>query len=277
MKGHDSNDWPDGQITRVMDKPLHFKMVQSIVDTITEKSMDATSSSTSIFRDIASHQPDCLGGESVAESASCETDDPFEASFTKSHVLINNRQIISENAPIAVNGKFKDSTIQPINLSDNGTDKGIAVRSSLVVPAVGSGLDRVLRFLVADDSRSCRKIMRHSLGRRLGYEVEEVQDGAEAVLKVETSMAEGRPFDVVFLDMSMPIMDGMSAARKLTTSIGFKGRIIGFTGFAVDSFPHHRNAGMHAIESKPIEHSRLLAIIQGQLDVTFFVFASPSM
>ena len=66
-----------------------------------------------------------------------------------------------------------------------------------------------LRILVAEDNLTSRKITGAYL-ERLGYEPRFVGDGREAVETIKHER-----FDVVFMDVQMPVMDGLEAARAL--------------------------------------------------------------
>ena len=65
------------------------------------------------------------------------------------------------------------------------------------------------RILVADDEDSLRWVLEKGL-RQAGYEVTAVKDGTAAVRAFETE-----PFDVVFLDVRMPGIDGLTALGRL--------------------------------------------------------------
>ncbi|HEV2396486.1 MAG TPA: response regulator transcription factor [Candidatus Sulfotelmatobacter sp.] len=66
------------------------------------------------------------------------------------------------------------------------------------------------RVLIADDNPLFRKALRNLL--ELGhYEVIEANDGQEAVTKT----LKNRP-DLVILDLAMPVMDGLAAAREIS-------------------------------------------------------------
>lgn len=71
-----------------------------------------------------------------------------------------------------------------------------------------------LRILVADDSPTDRLIM-ETLLKRQGHLVEAVKDGLEAVQHFESS-----PPDLVLLDVMMPKMDGITAARRMRELAG---------------------------------------------------------
>jgi two-component system nitrogen regulation response regulator GlnG len=64
-------------------------------------------------------------------------------------------------------------------------------------------------ILIADDEDSLRWVLEKGL-RRAGYDVTSVKDGTAAVRAVESS-----PFDLVFLDIRMPGLDGLAALARM--------------------------------------------------------------
>ena len=71
-----------------------------------------------------------------------------------------------------------------------------------------------LRILVADDSPTDRLIM-ETLLKRLGHDVLVVKDGLEAVQRFEDSHP-----DLVLMDVMMPELDGIAAARRIRELAG---------------------------------------------------------
>lgn len=65
------------------------------------------------------------------------------------------------------------------------------------------------RLLIADDEPVIRLVIRETLSNE-GYEIEEAENGEEAVLKVKNSN-----FDLVIMDIRMPKVDGMEALRDI--------------------------------------------------------------
>lgn len=65
------------------------------------------------------------------------------------------------------------------------------------------------RILIADDEDSLRWVLEKGL-RQVGYEVTAVQDGEQAIRAFESE-----PFDLVFLDVRMPGIDGLAALERL--------------------------------------------------------------
>jgi len=64
-------------------------------------------------------------------------------------------------------------------------------------------------ILIADDEDGLRWVLEKGL-RQAGYEVTSVKDGTAAIRAVE-----GQPFDLVFLDIRMPGVDGLSALARM--------------------------------------------------------------
>ncbi len=65
-------------------------------------------------------------------------------------------------------------------------------------------------ILIADDNGIVRKLLRSMLESDGGWEVAGARDGQEALLKAQ----ELKP-DAVILDLAMPFMDGLAAAREI--------------------------------------------------------------
>jgi CheY-like chemotaxis protein len=84
------------------------------------------------------------------------------------------------------------------------------------------------RILVVDDNAINRRLAM-AFVKRLGFVTEEVEDGASALAKLASS-----PFDVVFLDISMPGMSGEEVLARLRADPSFSGlHIIAYTAHAL--------------------------------------------
>ena len=132
------------------------------------------------------------------------------------------------------------------------------------------------RALVVDDNAVSREILVH-LGTRWGMELEPVDSGPAALDAVARAEAEGRPFDVVVLDMQMPEMDGLEVARALgarPARDGFAGdgsaprpAVVMLTSITRDRALRDRAlaAGVHAVLYKPAKPASLFEAIREAL------------
>ena len=70
------------------------------------------------------------------------------------------------------------------------------------------------RALIADENATNRNILRHYLNS-WGLSVNEAVDGTSALIELQTSASQGVNYDLILLDMQMPIMDGLTLAKCL--------------------------------------------------------------
>lgn len=78
-----------------------------------------------------------------------------------------------------------------------------------------------MKFLVVDDEFSCRAILRRYLK---GYgQCDVAVDGLEMIEAFETSLKAEAPYNLLFLDIMMPQMDGIEALKKVRDLENFYG------------------------------------------------------
>jgi CheY-like chemotaxis protein len=115
-----------------------------------------------------------------------------------------------------------------------------------------------LRVLVAEDNPAMQKILR-ALLEAGGHELTMVSDGRDAV-----AMAASQTFDVILMDVMMPVMDGLTAAQRIRELGGRAGGIpiIALTANAlVGDRDRYLAAGMTDCLSKPIDVAALFAAL----------------
>lgn len=120
-----------------------------------------------------------------------------------------------------------------------------------------------LRILVADDAAANRELVVAILGG-LGVAVETVEDGAQAVEAARTGA-----FDLILMDVHMPVLDGLDATRAIRALGGATSQIpiIALTAnVQPDQVVWCREAGMDDHVGKPIQVADLLRAIAALLD-----------
>ena len=88
------------------------------------------------------------------------------------------------------------------------------------------------------------------------------ENGKEAIETIESFESFGREFDVVLMDMQMPVMDGYEATLRLRQK-GYKNPIIAVTAHAlVGDLEKTLQAGCSAYISKPVDRNKLIDTIR---------------
>ncbi|WP_130470708.1 hybrid sensor histidine kinase/response regulator [Candidatus Magnetaquicoccus inordinatus] len=117
--------------------------------------------------------------------------------------------------------------------------------------------EQPLRILVVDDSEDNRLLI-HAYCKNTAFYLDFAEQGAEALQKLHN-----HPYDLVFMDMQMPIMDGFAATRswrnwekeRQLTPIP----IVALTAYALpEDSERTREAGCTMHLSKPIKKKKLL-------------------
>jgi PAS domain S-box-containing protein len=112
-----------------------------------------------------------------------------------------------------------------------------------------------LRLLLAEDNVMNQRVAALLLGG-LGYELLTVGDGQAALDAVAAARARGEPLDVVFLDVQMPVLDGLEAARRLCALYPEPARRPWIVAMTANAMQGDREqclaAGMDDYLSKPI-------------------------
>lgn len=115
-------------------------------------------------------------------------------------------------------------------------------------------------ILIVDDTEDTREVMRIIL-EMCGYFIIEAADGSEAV----KNTIEQNP-DLVLMDVSMPIMDGLTATkviRSLTNKTQLP--IIALTAHGKNYYKRVIEAGCNDLIPKPVDFDALQPVIQRYL------------
>ena len=114
-------------------------------------------------------------------------------------------------------------------------------------------------ILLAEDS-AANRIVATSMLHKAGFEVEVVENGALAV-----SAAKERDWGLILMDLQMPVMDGLGAAKQIRELPGTRGTVP-IIAVTANDFPEDRQAcaaaGMNEVVAKPIRRDNLISAVQ---------------
>lgn len=118
-----------------------------------------------------------------------------------------------------------------------------------------------LRLLVAEDNATNRLVLSTLLGQ-IDLQPHMVENGQEAV----DACASG-DWDIVLMDIQMPVMDGVSAVRAIRSREAAENRpAVPIIAVTANAMAHHRAeylaVGMDAMVAKPIQLSELLGVME---------------
>jgi CheY-like chemotaxis protein len=118
------------------------------------------------------------------------------------------------------------------------------------------------KILLVEDNEMNRDMLSRRLQRK-GHEVLMAADGMQGIL-----MAESHGPDLILLDMSLPVIDGWEAARRLKASETTKDvPVIALTAHAMSGDREKAlAAGCDDYDTKPVDFAQLLVKIQAMLD-----------
>jgi PAS domain S-box-containing protein len=147
-----------------------------------------------------------------------------------------------------------------------GRDAGYRMEPSGQTPGIESApeatLQRPLKILLVDDSEDNRLLILAYL-KKMPYAVEVAQNGAMAVEKVKKNS-----YDLILMDMQMPVMDGYSATREIRrwereAGVEAPLRIIALTAHALkEDVEKSIEAGCDVHLTKPLKKAVLLETIR---------------
>ena len=120
------------------------------------------------------------------------------------------------------------------------------------------------KILIAEDHDINQELML-AMVRRFDVAATIAVDGAQAVAMVKQESEAGEPFDLVLMDIQMPLVDGLEATRRLRAA-GFTAQILPIVALTANAFASDVEAclaaGMQHHVSKPIRLSDITFVIE---------------
>ena len=130
-------------------------------------------------------------------------------------------------------------------------------------------VNRTCSVLLAEDGEDNQRLISMLL-RKEGAEVKLAENGEIAVRYAMHALEQGQPFDVILMDMSMPVLDGYGATKKLREQ-GYKLPIIALTAHAMSGDREKCiAAGCTDYATKPVNREKLREIIETYQSLTDF-------
>ncbi|MFO1076262.1 MAG: ATP-binding protein [Planctomycetota bacterium] len=120
------------------------------------------------------------------------------------------------------------------------------------------------RVLLVDDAPDNRRLLSVVL-RKVGLEVATAENGERGCAAVAEAVREDRPFDLVLMDIQMPVLDGYSAAKRLRGE-GYAMPIVALTAHATESDRERcLLSGFDDYATKPISKAQLGELVRRHL------------
>ncbi len=119
------------------------------------------------------------------------------------------------------------------------------------------------RILLAEDNKTNQIVITNFLNKA-GAETHCVENGKQAIDEALSAYESDSPYEIILMDMQMPVLDGYKATTTLRTK-GYTGPIIALTAHAMASDRAKCiNAGCNEYLTKPINRNALITTIQNQ-------------
>ena len=151
--------------------------------------------------------------------------------------------------------------VEPVGPAEQPAPSPAPLATVTPLPMPDDDLVSPLRILLAEDNAVNQRVLTLTL-RRAGYRNDVVTDGDEVLPALRCAAGAGRPYDVVFLDLRMPRVDGIEAGRIVRASDVPQPRIIAMTA---DVTAAKREAcfaaGFDGFLGKPLDREALVRVL----------------
>ena len=120
-----------------------------------------------------------------------------------------------------------------------------------------------IRVLLAEDNEINQALIR-ATAARLGLTLDVANNGSEAVIRAEAAAQAGTPYDLILMDIQMPVLDGIGATQRLR-SMGFGADALPIVALSANVYQNDIDAcfaaGMQAHLAKPVRREALESAI----------------
>jgi len=135
-------------------------------------------------------------------------------------------------------------------------EKGKVNATAKIIAAADADLLKHIKILLVEDNEMNR-LLACSVLEQYGAKVEEAENGLDAI-----KMIKAKTYDIVLMDMRMPVMDGLQATKIIRKDVSSSLPVIALTANVIKRDKDKcLEAGMNDFLSKPFEEQDLVAII----------------
>ena len=168
-------------------------------------------------------------------------------------------QIAVDSTPGKGSTFFFDLPLVPV-LASGAPPARLTPAPEAILPAVPLANGRIL---LAEDGK-VNQLVAAAILRKAGYTVDLARDGGEAVAAAQSS-----EYDLVLMDVRLPVMDGLAATRAIRHLSGIHGRvpIIAMTASVMPGDAEACiEAGMDGYLAKPLDRLQMLSAVEDVLN-----------
>ena len=117
------------------------------------------------------------------------------------------------------------------------------------------------KVLLVEDGLDNQRLISYLL-KRVGAQVTLAENGRDGMTKALQEAEQGTPFDVIFMDMQMPVLDGYAATKALRSE-GYQAPIVALTAHVMSGDREKcLAAGCDDYLAKPINREQLLKVLK---------------
>jgi len=168
------------------------------------------------------------------------------------------RALPIENDEAVLGNNWRDAVIAKAVGAEPPAAAEAAPQEADVASEIPSS-DGPLKILLAEDN-AINALLTRTLLEADGCEVDTVEDGAKAVEAVKA-----QHYDLIFMDMRMPNMDGLEATRKIR-ALSNRSKSLPIIALTANAFDDDRNAcfdsGMNDFMTKPVSAEELSEMVK---------------
>jgi PAS domain S-box-containing protein len=176
-------------------------------------------------------------------------------------LAISRRLAVLLGGDIRLQSSSERGSVFSLRLPNRSPVEGQSTAAANVPSAIRPG-----RVLVVEDSHDSQRLLQFLL-QRLKFDVTLAENGERAITAVGNAAAQGKPFELIIMDMQMPVLDGYTATPMLRRG-GCNVPIVALTANAMPQDRRHcLDVGCDDFLTKPVQAAALHEILRHYFEV----------